>query len=58
MKVSRREKPNLFIKETEALSGRNGGSVRAKRRLCPGKTELLSGANRGFIRRRKKLRRN
>ncbi|WP_333615595.1 hypothetical protein [Bacteroides pyogenes] len=55
VKVSRREKPNLFIKGTEALSGRNRGSVRAKQRLCPGETEALSGQNGASIRSKQRL---
>ncbi|ERI81027.1 hypothetical protein HMPREF1981_03415 [Bacteroides pyogenes F0041] len=48
VKVSRREKPNLFIKETEALSGRNGGSVRAKRSFYPEQTEALFEEGKSF----------
>ncbi|WP_278961320.1 hypothetical protein [Bacteroides pyogenes] len=55
VKVSRRGKPNLFIKGTEALSGRNRGSVRAKQRLCPSKTEALSEQNGASIRSKQRL---
>lgn len=48
VKVSRRGKPNLFIKETEALSGRNGGSVRAKRSFYPEQTEALFEEGKSF----------
>lgn len=48
VKVSRRGKPNLFIKGTEALSGRNRGSIRTKRSFYPEQTEALFREERSF----------